>query len=96
MDKCSKCETKSKFVWNVQGALYCKRCHPITKRLISLLNGKAIDRSRLPTDLHEYFSGVYLTPPSYSDNERGCRRCKQKARHYTWYDNNYPSRIYAY
>ena len=96
MNQCSKCGKESKFEWNIQGALYCKRCHPIANRLISLLNGNATNRSRLPKDLQEYFSGDYVNPPVFPDDERVCTRCSQKARHYSWYDNNYPSRIYAY
>lgn len=82
MAKC-KCGNNTGHVWNIDGTLYCKLCHPITTRVISLLDGKAVNRSRLPKDLHEYFSGDYVTPALLSD-ERVCTKCRQKARYYIW------------
>lgn len=96
MEECSGCGQKAKLVWNVEGNSYCKKCHPVTERLISVLDGQAVNRSRLPKDLHRYFSGDYVTPALLSENERVCGRCKQKARHYAWYHNGYPSRAYSY
>lgn len=39
--KCSKCNTTSTPVSDIEGVLYCKKCSPITAELISLLDTKA-------------------------------------------------------
>ena len=55
----------------IKGASYCKRCHPVTNTLTSLLNREAVNRSRLPKNLHEYFSDDYITPGLLSEDEQG-------------------------
>lgn len=96
MKECGKCGKKSKFVWDVKGGSYCKRCHPITNRVISLLDKDAVNRSRLPRNLQEYFTGRFVTPALYISDGPVCTHCKQEISYYTWYDNNFPSKAYRY
>ncbi len=96
MEKCGKCNTNTKLAWNIGNTLYCKRCHPTTIKLINIIDKKAINRSRLPKDLGEYFTGDYVNPAMFVLDGPVCKHCKERMPYYTWYDNNYPSKMYRY
>jgi len=40
METCGKCNEKTKFAWNIDNTLYCKRCHPTTIKLNELPRSK--------------------------------------------------------
>lgn len=96
MDKCCKCGESESLGGNIAGSTYCKHCHPVTLKLIRIIEKKAVNRKRLPKDLVKYFAREYVHAPTLFSEKLVCTRCKQNAFQYGWYDNNYPSKMYSY
>ena len=86
---------KAKLVWNVEGNSYCKKCHPVTERLISSwMARQSIDRG------FQRISSIFFGGLCYSCaavwKRTSLRPVQAESRHYAWYHNGYPSKAYSY